>query len=385
MMCRSSSRRRSLAVRVAAPVLCAGVIFFAVESEAQAGIRGAVVDSLGGAIPGAQIVVQGSNASAITDAAGVFRIQRIPAGTVVLNVRRLGYRPTVKTLQHAVAAESVIEIRLAAVPEVLPTVEVRRRAEASDARLAGYNARREKRVGHFVTREQIERHDSPRFADVLRGVPGLVVRPLRGSGGGRTVSIRGNCSPLVFFDGFPAASGAMDLDMIDLSTVEGIEVYSGLATVPAEFLSVQGTERCGVIAIWSRPFRPRQRRLTVAKSGELESRMASKAVYTAEQVDEPAILAPGTVNPVYPDTLWRAGVAGRVMAEFIVGPDGVIEQGTFGIASTTHPYFSAAIRSALETAVFRPATLAGRRVRQLVQVPFVFDPAEERPGAQPQR
>lgn len=381
----SSSRRRSLALRVVAPAVCAAAIFLATESQAQAGVRGVVVDSLGGAIPGAQVMVQGSNASAVTDAAGAFRIQRIPAGAVVLNVRRLGYKPAVRTLEHAGAAESVIEIRLAAVPEVLPTVEVRRRPEASDARLAGYNARREKRVGHFVTRDQIERHDSPRFADVLRGVPGLVVRPLRGSGGGRTVSIRGNCSPLVFLDGFPAASGALDLDMIDLSSVEGIEIYSGLATVPAEFLSVQGTERCGVIAIWSRPARARQRRLTAAKAGELERHLASRAVYTAEQVDEPAILAPGTVNPVYPDTLWRAGVSGRVMAEFIVGADGMIEQGTFGIASTTHPYFSAAIRAALETAAFRPATLAGRRVRQLVQVPFVFDPAQAPPGTQPQR
>lgn len=385
MIYRSSSRRCTLTVRAVALALCAGAVSLAAESEAQAGVRGAVVDSLGGAIPGAQIRVQGSSASAITDETGVFRIQRIPAGAVVLNVRRLGYKPAARTLEHAGAAESVIEIRLAAVPEVLPTVEVRRRAQASDARLAGYNARREKRVGHFVTRDQIERHDSPRFADVLRGVPGLVVKPLRGSGGGRTVSIRGNCSPLVFIDGFPAASGALDLDMIDLSTVEGIEIYSGLATVPSEFLSVQGTERCGVIAIWSRPARPRQRRLTAARTGELDRHMASKAVYTAEQVDQPAILAPGTVNPEYPDTLWRAGVSGRVMAEFIVGADGIIEQGTFGIASTTHPYFSAAIRTALETAVFRPATLAGRRVRQLVQVPFVFDPAQDRPGAEPQR
>jgi TonB family protein len=383
MMDRSAARGRALTAWIVAAVLCAATFLLAAELEAQAGVRGAVVDSLGGAIPGAQVVVQGSNVSAMTDAGGVFRIQRIPAGTVVLDVRRLGYRPAVRTLEHAGAAESVIEIQLAAIPEVLPTVEVRRRTEAFDARLAGYNARREKRVGHFVTRDQIERQDSPRFADVLRSVPGLVVRPLRGSGGGRTVSIRGNCSPLVFLDGFPAASGALDLDVIDLSTVEGIEVYSGLATVPAEFLSVQGTERCGVIAIWSRPFRPRQRRLTEARAGALERHMASKAVYTAAQVDQPAILAPGTVNPVYPDTMWRAGVSGRVMAEFIVGADGVIEQGTFGIASTTHPYFSAAIRSALETAIFRPATLAGRRVRQLVQVPFVFDPTQERPGTQP--
>lgn len=375
MLSRSSSRARSLAAWQLTLAVCAAALAVPLASHAQASVRGVVLDSLGGAIPGAQLSVAGSNVTAISDETGSFRLQRVPAGAVVLNVRRLGYLPASATVQHT-AAESMVSIRMTAVPEVLPTVEVRRTAEVSDSRLAGYNARRTKHVGHFVTREQIDRHDSPRFADVLRMIPGLVVRPLRGSGGGRTVSIRGNCSPLVFLDGFPAASGPLDLDMIDLSTVEGIEVYSGLATVPLEFTSVRGGERCGVIAIWSRPARARQRRLTAARAGELDRQVASATVYTAEQVDEPAILAPGTVNPVYPDTLWRAGVTGRVVAEFIVGADGVIEQGTFGVASTTHPYFSAAIRSALETAIFRPASLAGKKVRQLVQVPFVFEPTE---------
>jgi len=351
-----------------------------VGARAQGSVRGVVLDSLGGAVPAAQVTIQGSNAATATDAAGNFRLQRIPAGTVVVNVRRLGYRPRSITVEHALTAEATVEVRLSAVPDVLPTVEVRRRGEAFDSRLAGYNSRREKRVGHFVTREQLDRHDSPRFADVLRGIPGVVVKPLRGSGGGRTVTIRGNCSPLVFLDGFPAASGALDLDMIDLATVEGIEVYSGIATVPIEFTSVQGTERCGVIAIWSRPSRPRKRRLTAAGTGDLDRQMASKTVYTADQVEEPAILAPGTVTPIYPDTLWRAGVKGRVVAEFIVGADGLIEQGTFGIASTTHAYFSAAVRSALEGAIFRPANLAGRKVRQFVRVPFVFEPSGQAPA-----
>ncbi|MEX0908183.1 MAG: TonB-dependent receptor plug domain-containing protein, partial [Gemmatimonadaceae bacterium] len=241
-------------------------------------------------------------------------------------------------------------------------------------------ALRERIEGHYITRDQLDRHDSPRFADALRTIPGVIVRPLRGSGGGRTVAIRGNCSPLVFFDGFPAAAGPVDLDMIDLASVEGIEVYSGLATVPPEFRSIQGTERCGVIAIWSRPFRPRPRRLAEARAGELDRAVASPTVYTAAEVDEPAILVPGSVEPAYPDTLWQAGLSGRVVAEFIVGADGAIEQGTFSVASTTHPYFSAAVRTALETAIFRSAKLAGKGVRQLVQVPFVFDRTQPTPG-----
>lgn len=355
------------------------------SATAQAGLRGVVLDSQGGTIPGAHVSIAGSNVATVTDGSGVFRFPRVPASSVTLNVRRLGFRPGQAIVQDAGATETAVEITLVAVPEVLPAVDVRRRRDISDSRLSGYNSRREKRVGHFITRSQLDRYDSPRFADVLRGIPGMVVKPLPGSGGGRTVSMRGNCSPLVFFDGFPAAAGPMDLDMVDLATVEGIEVYAGLATVPVEFLSVSGKERCGVIAIWSRPARPRQRRLAEAKAGVLDRQMASTTVYTADQVDEVAMLAPGTVSPTYPDSLWHARAGGRVVAEFIVGADGMIEQGTFGVASTTHPQFSASVRAALETAVFRAARLEGRAVRQLVQIPFAFDPAQDGPpdGSRP--
>jgi len=64
---------------------------------------------------------------------------------------------------------------------------------------------------------------------------------------------------MFYLDGFPATSGPMDLDMIDLSGVEGIEVYAGMTSIPAEFMGVVGGEQCGVIAVWSRPTRPRRR------------------------------------------------------------------------------------------------------------------------------
>ena len=372
----TSAPHRTRAIYAA--LVIGAVSFFSSTAPAQA-VSGTVVDSLGGAITGAGVSIEGSNSATITDGAGAFRFQRVPPGPVTLIVRRLGYRQRSVSVESGGAGATGIVISMIAVPEVLPTVEVVRKPAVFEARLAGFNARRERRVGHFITRDQLDRHDSPRFADALRTIPGVVVRPLRGSGGGRTVAIRGNCSPLVFFDGFPAAAGPVDLDMVDLASVEGIEVYSGLATVPPEFRSIQGTERCGVIAIWSRPFRPRPRRLAEARAGELDRAVALPTVYTAAEVDEPAILVPGSVEPAYPDTLWQAGVSGRVVAEFIVGADGVIEQGTFSVASTTHPYFSAAVRTALETAIFRSAKLAGKGVRQLVQVPFVFDRTQQTP------
>jgi TonB family protein len=341
--------------------------------EQQGSIAGTVLDSLGGALSGAQVSVQGTNIRAVSDNEGTFRLGRLRAGDVTLLIRRLGYRPESPNVRVNPQAETRLDVRMSALAMQLPTVEVRRKAEVYDSRLAGFVARQEKHVGHFVTREQLDRMRSARFVDALRQIPGVQMRPLRG--GGTTVALRGSrCPPLVFIDGFPAGAGTMDLDMLDLASVEGIEVYSGVATVPAEFMGARGTHACGVIAVWSRPFRKR-RPLEDAESVNLEQLLASQAVYTSDQVDDPARLAQGSVTPSYPDSLWRAGVNGRVVVEFIVDTAGVIEPGSLRVVSSTHPYFAAAVKSALESVVFRSAALAGKRVRQIVQLPFIFAPA----------
>jgi hypothetical protein len=268
-----------------------------------------------------------------------------------------------------------MEVRLAALAMQLPTVEVRRQVEVYDSRLAGFNSRREKHVGHFVTREELDRMRSARFVDALRQIPGVQMRPLRG--GGTTIALRGSrCPPLVFIDGFPADAGTMDLDMLDLASVEGIEVYSGVATVPPEFMGARGTHACGVVAVWSRATRKR-RHIEDAESVNLEQLLASQAVYTADQVEDAARVTGGSVTPQYPDSLWRAGVSGRVVAEFIVDTAGAIEPGSLRIVSATHPYFAGAVKAALDEGSFRSAFLRGKPVRQIVQLPFVFEPREK--------
>ena len=349
--------------------------------EPQGSITGTVLDSLGGALSGAQISVQGTNVRAVTDASGAFRLTRIRAGDAALFIRRLGYRPESPTVRVNPAAETRLEVRLAALAMRLPTIEVRRRAEVYDSRLAGFNARKGKHVGHFVTRDDLDRMSSARFVDALRQVPGVQLRPIRG--GGTTIALRGSrCPPLVFIDGFPAGAGVMDLDMLDLASVEGIEIYSGVATVPSEFMGARGTHGCGVVAVWSRPARKR-RRGQAAESVNLEQVLASRAVYTADQVEEAARIAQGSVAPLYPDSLWRVGTSGRVVAEFIVDTAGVIEPGSLRIVSATHPSFAGAVKAALAEGVFRSAVLGGKLVRQIVQLPFVFEPREKPPGPPP--
>ena len=341
--------------------------------EPRGSIVGTVRDSLGGALSGALVVVQGTNLRAITDSEGAFRFTRLRGGDLTLLVRRLGYRPESPTVRVDPFAETRTEVHLAALAMRLPTVEVRRQVEVYDSRLAGFNARREKHVGHFVSREDLDRMRSARFVDALRQIPGVQMRPLRG--GGTTIALRGSrCPPLVFIDGFPADAGTMDLDMLDLASVEGIEVYSGVATVPPEFMGARGTHACGVVAVWSRATRKRRHRED-SESVNLEQLLASQAVYTADQVEDAARVTGGSVIPQYPDSLWRAGVSGRVVAEFIVDAAGAIEPGSLRIVSTTHPYFAGAVRAALDEGSFRSAFLRGKPVRQIVQLPFVFEPS----------
>lgn len=345
-------------------------------------LHGVVHDSLGGGIVGAQVSLDGSATRISTGSDGEFRFPALPTGEVTVHVRRLGYRPGSARARIAAGGSTRLELNLSPLAARMPVVEVRGRGQAYDSRLAGFNARRQKKVGHFVTRERLDAMSSARFVDVLREIPGVRMRVLRG--GVTTVTIRGSrCSPLVFIDGFPATAGVMDLDMIDLASVEGIEVYSGVATVPAEFSSVRGLESCGVVAIWSRPFRNRQRRQAPVDLADLERLIAEKKVYTAEQVDLPAVLSADPATPTYPDSLWNAGVAGSAVAEFIVDADGYVETGTVRIVSATHPHFASAVRSSLEGATFQAAQLKGRGVRQMVQLPFRFERGDNPSGPVP--
>jgi TonB family protein len=348
-----------------------------VAQVAQGIVTGTVVDSSGTALSGAQVSVSGTEArSTVTDDAGVYRLSRVQGGSAELLIRRLGYRPETRTVSVTPGQEARLNVIMFPLAIQLPTVEVRRRVEVFDSRLAGFNQRKDRQVGHFVTREQLDRMSSARFVDALRDVPGIQLRSLRG--GGTTIMLRGSrCPPLVFIDGFPADAGTFDLDMLDLSGVEGIEVYSGVATVPSEFMGARGTHGCGVVAVWSRPTRGRKRRTSGGDALDLEKLLASRVVYTSDQVDQQARLTPGSANPTYPDSLWRTRTTGRVLVEFIVDPAGAIEPGSLRIVSTTHPYFAGAVKVALENASFSAAALGGKPVRQIVQLPFVFDPIQQ--------
>lgn len=94
--------------------------------------------------------------------------------------------------------------------------------------------------------------------------------------------------------------------------------------------------------------------------------------YFEFMVEKPVTESSNTQRPRYPDILKSAGVEGEVLAQFVVDTTGHVEINTFKVLKTSHELFAAAVRSALPGMRFIPAEVGQKRVRQLVQQPFVF-------------
>jgi len=100
--------------------------------------------------------------------------------------------------------------------------------------------------------------------------------------------------------------------------------------------------------------------------------LSSDDVYLEFQVSKTASPKPGNRAPRYPQNLRDARISGDVAAQFVVDTLGRPEMETLRVQSGTHPEFGDAVRDALPSMQFFPASIGGRLVRQLVFMPFGF-------------
>jgi len=103
--------------------------------------------------------------------------------------------------------------------------------------------------------------------------------------------------------------------------------------------------------------------------------------YTANSVDRIAEVrdragVARAAQRMYPSHLRDAGVGGRVTATFVVNADGRVEPGSIRINSSPHPDLAEQTRRLLADTRFRPAQKGNRNVRQLVQMPIMWQAAD---------
>ena len=333
-----------------------------------------VVDSLGRSISGAELTVEGTTVRGVTDERGEVRFNAVRVGPATIRVRRLGFRPATLDIvvDQRVPATSIVT--LGQIPQRLATIVVKGGTNYT-GRMAGFYQRRDLGIGHFVSRERLE-HDNPsQLTDIFRRLPGVQITSTRFIR--NAIRFRGNggsCWPLVWLDGAPLPTAEFDLDFLSPSSIEGIEVYSGISQIPPQFMGSRGLGSCGVIVVWSREGERRAKKpKKVVTATELADMVASLKVYTPDQVDIPARAdSLSRPQPLYPETLLFTGVTGQVLAEFVVDTLGHVELDTFGVIASTNPKFTQAVQRALPEWAYAPAMLGGKRVRQLVQQPFTF-------------
>lgn len=354
-------------------------------AQATATVRGTVRDGYGSPIAAAEVTVAGSSLTTRTADDGTYTLRRVPALLIEITARRLGYVAASRRVQAADKDEVVADWILVPAATQMRPVSVTARRQPSDRRLEGFRNRLEaKRSGYFITREMIEQSPTRSLVNALRRVPGTRIG--RETAGGTAVYFRGqDCSPVVFIDGFAATAGTFDFASLDLNMVEGIEVYLSSTSMPADFFASRGMERCGVVALWSRPAQPRlpvKNVNAITSHEEITAALARAGAYMSDDVEQTASMVsdPGVA---YPDGLWSAGVSGEATLEFVVDTAGRIDWNTLSVISSTHDAFAQAVKVALVESRWRAARREGKRVAQIVQLPVYFNKVSATPATAP--
>lgn len=239
------------------------------QEEPAVEIRGTVVDDAESTpLSGVSVVVLDSYGEALgrrtTSEGGEFSLRVRNRAGVRIRAGRLGYREvTTEFLPFGDGTLFVVEVRLAteAVP-LAPLTVVARSGQRRSPVLTEFDRRAESGIGSYFTRRDIERIRPGLVSDLLARVPGVRLESSGGSNRRRTVTMSrsaagpggGPCPVQIFMDGrLLTRGGAGDIaidDLVSPGSVNGIEIYRGLSTVPPEFLNP--SSRCGVVAIWTR-------------------------------------------------------------------------------------------------------------------------------------
>ncbi len=261
-------------MRALLPVTLMLALLTATGGSAQVRIVGRVIEAESERpIAGAEIVFRTPEGlwagRTLTDADGRFSTMMKRSRTAGVRIRadRIGFRQNITpVLYFDDRLFYQVEIRLDPDAVLLAPLEIIARSGNEPSHfLDAFRFRSQHGTGYYITREQIAQQHPSLVTDLLRSVPGLEVVSGGGAGNRPIVqTARGaarGCDAQVYVDGLlvnkrmlTAAGSRTDVfrldDVVSPDAVEGIEIYLGLSTIPAEFLSPEAS--CGIVAIWTR-------------------------------------------------------------------------------------------------------------------------------------
>ncbi len=205
--------------------------------------------------------------SGTSDSLGTYRINAPGGRAYRLRVTRVGFAPF-EIAKLDLIRDSIVsrDVFLKPQPAMLPSVDISEKpivttTAANPHKFDLFLERRARGFGFFLTHDEIKSKNVYKLQQLLQSVPGIKVRqdrlrwllqsqhcPGKGiPGAGDDPSRR----PIIFIDGH-LTKGIEQLDLVDASQIEGLEVYQGGAELPAEAIG----QACFAIFIWLRTIGP---------------------------------------------------------------------------------------------------------------------------------
>lgn len=197
-----------------------------------------------------------------TDSLGSFEFVVTRVSAVRIFARRMGYKGANTPLLHFDNHRFIqVEVRMDSEAVLLAPLEVVVWSDVDRSPLLdNFRQRRSQGMGIYITRQDVERRRPMYTSDLLRSIPGV---ELVGGGGGSRPKVALNrglgmaCATQIFVDGmlvnrrsFGEINDFRLDDVVSPGSIEGIEIYRGLGSIPPEFLNADS--QCGVIAVWTR-------------------------------------------------------------------------------------------------------------------------------------
>jgi hypothetical protein len=247
-------------------------------------VTGTVRDSAARALPGVDVLIEGSSITTTTDATGRFLLSGVPLGAQVVLFRLVGFRP-VRTRVYLVTGDTT-KADAVMIPEAIRKPDATQQldslvvtATTPSPRGIGREAFEERRkmgFGKFIDSGTLRRAELRRTSDVLRGIPGVNMvrfrecqgpsrcgpveeRAAGGRGGATSMMPRTNqeyCWMSVVLDGnilYHSGSASPPPDFsrdFRPPELEAIEVYRSSAESPTEYSG--SAAQCGVILLWTK-------------------------------------------------------------------------------------------------------------------------------------
>ncbi len=256
-------------------VLVGAMLYTAIPTVTAQSVKGVVKDAGSGMpVADASVVLLDDKGKiqrgTLSELDGSYTITAPKSGRYSIRVGAAGYNTTdAPEFELSDGQVSEIDIMLASTTESGPP---------------GFEARKNRGEGEFLTRAEIETMGSGQLTEVLRYVPGVTivrlpvaereasaeevkrggrssyqtvrVKPDRETAGARHVAEEApDCVPVLWVDGQwwgpldEASDGGLDGKFLPID-IEAIEIYSHPSILPDQFNSGKDAQDCGVVVLW---------------------------------------------------------------------------------------------------------------------------------------